>query len=76
MTLPHEIIHQVVFCPLYNLTLKDRGGRLESEYSLRVRVSHQQNIKPGQRVAIAITTNHPLAAFAHRAGRQQDHGTG
>lgn len=40
---------------------------LDSGHSLRVRVSHEQHSKPGERVSIAITTNHPLAAFAQQA---------
>ncbi|WP_088328612.1 ABC transporter ATP-binding protein [Lacimicrobium sp. SS2-24] len=35
----------------------------DKDIELRVRVNHEQQLAPGQRVSMRITTTHPLAAF-------------
>lgn len=44
------------------------AARTEGGAQLRVRTSHEVRAQPGDRVHMAITTTHPLAAFPREAG--------
>ncbi|MCK7595714.1 ABC transporter ATP-binding protein [Microbulbifer sp. CAU 1566] len=61
---PSELGNAVIDWVRYEGCSRLYAVRLAGDTQLRVRTSHEVRAEPGQRVQMAITTTHPLAAFS------------